>query len=89
MVMFTCCDPKKSNTVMRRKKNGSREPVTCSEAIKIYNEKMGGVDRGDQLKSYYQVRMKCRKVNTFTIFCLTSPSQMPSSFTNLDIQIQK
>ncbi len=47
---------------MRRKKNGTREPVTCPEAIKIYNEKMGGVDRGDQLRGYYQVRMKCRKV---------------------------
>ncbi len=62
MAMFTCCDPKKSSTVMRRKKNGTREPVTCPEAIKIYNEKMGGVDRGDQLRGYYQVRMKCRKV---------------------------
>ncbi len=36
--------------------------MTCPEAIKIYNEKMGGVDRGDQLRGYYQVRMKCRKV---------------------------
>ncbi len=62
MMMYTSCDPTKSSTVLRRKKDGTRDPVTCPVAIKVYNEKMGGVDRGDQLRGYYQVRMKCRKV---------------------------
>lgn len=62
MVMYTNCDPKKSSSVLRRNKDGSREPVPCPEAIKLYNEKMGGVDRGDQLRGYYHVRMRCRKV---------------------------
>ncbi len=39
MVMYTGCDPKKSSTVMRRRKDGSRASVTCPEAIKIYNER--------------------------------------------------
>ncbi len=59
MAMYTACDPTKSSSMMRRKKNGTRESITCPVAIKIYNEKMGGVDRGDQLRDYYHVRMKC------------------------------
>lgn len=62
MVMYTGCDPNQSSSVMRRKKDGTRESVPCPEAVKLYNEKMGGVDRGDQLRGYYQVRLKCRKV---------------------------
>ncbi len=65
MVVYTGCDPKKSLTVMRRRKDGIRASVTCPEPIKIYNDKMGGVDRGDQLRGYYHVRMKCRKVYKF------------------------
>lgn len=62
MAMYTACDPTKSSSVMRRKKDGTRESITCPVAIKVYNEKMGGVDRGDQLRGYYHVRMKCRKI---------------------------
>ncbi len=62
MMMYSSCDPTMSSTVLRRKKDGTRDLVTCPVAIKVYNEKMGGVDRGDQLRGYYQVRMKCRKV---------------------------
>ncbi len=46
MAMYTECDPTKSSSVMRRKKDGTRESISCPVAIKIYNEKMGGVDRG-------------------------------------------
>ena len=62
MAMYNCCDPTHSSTVLRRKKDGTRESVVCPEAIKGYNESMGGVDQGDQLRGYYHVRMKCRKV---------------------------
>ncbi len=44
IMMYTSCDPTKSSTVMRRKKDGTRDSVTCPVAIKVYNEKMGGVD---------------------------------------------
>ena len=62
MAMYNCCDHTHSSIVLRRKKDGTRESVVCPEAIKRYNDSMGGVDRGDQLRGYYHVRMKCRKV---------------------------
>lgn len=62
MAMYNSCDPTHTSTVMRRKKDGTREPVTCPEALKRYNQCMGGVDLGDQLRGYYHVRMKSRKV---------------------------
>jgi len=88
MVMYNCCDPAHISTVMRRKKDGARESVVCPQAIKRYNECMGGVDRGDQLRGYYHVRMKCRKIykyiynflfdvsitNAFIIYQLGHPS---------------
>lgn len=62
MAMYNCCDPTHSSTVMRRKKDCTREPVTCPEALVRYNKSMGGVYHGDQLRGYYHVSMKCRKV---------------------------
>ena len=62
MAMYNCYDSTHRSTVMRRKKDGTREPVTCPEALKRYNQCMGGVDRGDLLRGYYHVRLKSRKV---------------------------
>lgn len=62
MAMYNSSNPTQSSTVLRRSKEGIRESVTCPEALTAYNNNMGGVDRGDQLRGYYHVRMKCRKV---------------------------
>ena len=35
--------------------------MSCPEAIYKYNRYMGGVDKGDQLRKYYHVRLKCQK----------------------------
>ena len=40
---------------------GRSMDVPCPESVRIYNCFMGGVDRGDQLRGYYQVRLKSRK----------------------------
>ena len=47
--------------VQRRQHNGSRLEVRCPAAMALYQSYMGGVDRNDQLRQYYHVRMKCRK----------------------------
>ena len=36
--------------------------ISCPENVNLYNRFMGGVDMADQLRGYYHVRMKCRKV---------------------------
>ena len=60
-VISTTTQPTAVGTVLRRQKDGSRIPVPCPEAIITYNEFMGGVDRGDQLRGYYSCRTKSRK----------------------------
>ena len=55
------CSPEETATVMRRLKNGSRIELPCPLSIYLYNKYLGGVDKGDQLRKYYQVRMKSTK----------------------------
>ena len=56
MAMSTGCDPLVVGSVQRRQKDGSRVPVRCPESIILYNQYMGGVDRGDQKRGYYHCR---------------------------------
>ena len=51
-----------TGSVLRRQKDGSRIQISCPEAVKMYNCYMGGVDRGDQLRGYYNCRTKSRKM---------------------------
>ena len=40
--------------VHRRQRDGTSMNIPCPESVRIYNRLMGGVDRGDQLRGYYQ-----------------------------------
>lgn len=61
VIMSTAHNPAATTTVRRKKGDGSITDVTAPKAIVDYNMYMGGVDRGDQYRKYYQVRMKSRK----------------------------
>lgn len=66
-VVATNNDPTISTEVLRKNKGGSRVAVTCPQSMKLYNQFMGGVD---QLRGYYNVRLKCRKFYKYIFWFL-------------------
>ena len=70
IVMSTGCNPHSSGTVQRKEKDGSRVEVTCPDSIVLYGKHMGGVDRGDQKRGYYQCRSKSRKFYKYIFYFL-------------------
>ena len=69
-VLSTNADPTDERTVQRKCKDGSSQSVPCPLAIMLYNMFMGGVDRSDQLRGYYIVRLKGRKMYKYIFWFL-------------------
>ena len=61
LVIASNCNPIDVTTVKRRVRDGTRSDFSCPTAIASYNKYMGGVDRNDQLRQYYSIRLKGRK----------------------------
>ena len=59
----------------KAKAKGWHMSVSCPEAIYKYNRYMGGVDKGDQLRKYYQFGSSVRRIisTSFGLY-LTPPS---------------
>lgn len=56
------------NVIRWDKKNKRHIEVERPEVIKLYNKSMGGVDKHDQLVSYYRIFMKSKKWTIRLIF---------------------
>ena len=54
-------NPANTTSFRRRKGDGSTADVNCPTAIVDYNRYMGGVDKGDKLRKYYNPCMKSCK----------------------------
>lgn len=52
---------------VQRKNDGKIIDVDCPKVIQMYNQHMGGVDRGNQYRQYYELRTKSRKVYKYII----------------------
>ena len=61
-LLSTNAQPQQQDSVQRREHDGRRVDVPCPAAMALYNAYMGGVDRNDQLRQSYHVRLKCRKM---------------------------
>ena len=67
-IASTLADPLDHTTVNRRQKDGTQLVVPSPLCIALYNEYMGGVDLGDQLRGSYHVRLKNRKNYKYTFW---------------------
>lgn len=77
IVMSTCHQPSESGSVLRRQRDGTRVSLPCPAAITSYNNYMGGVDQGDQLRAITVAGQKAGSSTniSFTSY-LTRQSQM-------------
>ena len=55
----TNAQPLPHNEVARRMKTGEKKIFSCPQNITSYNQYMGGVDKNDQLRQYYHIKLKC------------------------------
>ena len=76
-VLSSNCQPKV--TVQRKQKDGTRVEIDCPTAIVSYSKFMAGVDQGDQLRQYYHVRSKSRKMYKY-IFWFMFDVSITNSF---------
>lgn len=67
----TSAHPADLPEVQRKARDGSLQPVTCPPIVSTYNKYVGGVDKNDQMKSYYQIPVSGKKSGGQDC-CLTS-----------------
>ena len=85
-----------THTAQRRQRDGTKLSVQCTDAVVLHNRYMAGVDKGDQLRQYYRVRIKCCKnykyifwflfdvaITNSYILSLFTPTSMPLSHQQL------
>ena len=57
-LLSTNAQPQQHSTVQRKEHDGSHSDIPCPVGMELYNRYMGGVDKYDQLRQYYHVRLK-------------------------------
>ena len=70
VTISTNSDPTQLDSVQRKSRDGVSSAYSCPQSLSLYNRYMGGVDRNDQLRGYYHVRLKCRKYYKYIFWFL-------------------
>ena len=68
---ISCASTNANNTttqITRKQKDGSSIQLQCPQAVAKYNDKMGGVDRNDQLRGYYCIQVKSHKYYKYLFY---------------------
>ena len=98
--LMSNCHKPTITTTTRKQKDGTKQEVSCPEAIAFYNKHMGGVDHANQMITLYDLDIKNKKwwrkvffrllltavYNSFVIFCDVRHKKIPyiSFFVNVD-----
>ena len=69
-ILSTMTPAQAVTTVEHRQPDRITKDIPCPQAIATYNAHMGGVDKGDQLRNYYKVRLKCMKYYKYIFWFL-------------------
>jgi hypothetical protein len=59
--LSTQCNVRGQETVKRKQKDGTFIDVPTLPVVTLYNKYMGGVDRSDQMRQYYQTSRRANK----------------------------
>ena len=70
VVIATNSCPLEPSSVTRRMRDGTTTSIPCPQSVLQYNKCMGGVDHSDQLRGYYNVRLKGRKCYKYIFWFL-------------------
>lgn len=57
----TQCEVRGNDTVQRKQKDGTIIQVPSVPVVQLYNKYMGGVDRSDQMRQYYESSRRAKK----------------------------
>ena len=60
--------PDNPKVITRKQRDGSSLNINCPQSIDTYNAKMGGVDHNDQLRGYYNIKIKSRRFYLYLFF---------------------
>lgn len=59
--LSTQCEVLRNETVSRKQKDGTIIQVPTVPVVQLYNKYMGGVDRSDQMRQYYECSRRAKK----------------------------
>ena len=83
-VLSTLTTPDETLPIRRKERDGTATTLRCPTAITTYNMHMAGVDKGDQLRRYYRLRLKFMKNYKYIFFFM-----LDTAITNAHILFSK